>query len=157
MGLEIEKKFLVDKDLILKDTYQKCYRYSIISQGFLSTNKDKIVRIRTSDGKGYITIKGSGFLSHAEYEYQIPVSDASGLLGMCGQTIDKKRYRIPYGSHIWEVDFFLGENEGLVIAELELQEIDEEFEIPSWVTKDVTGDKRYYNNNLIQNPFKNWK
>lgn len=155
-GIRNRKKFLVDVEKLNPFLQRKSN--VVIQQGFLSTNKDKIVRIRTyNDLEGYITIKGSGFVSHKEFEYQIPISDAMQLLGMCGKYISKRRYQIYHENHMWEVDFFLGENEGLVLAEIELHTIDEEFEKPEWVLKEVTGDKRYYNNNLIENPFKNWK
>lgn len=158
MGQEIERKFLVDKEkfklfLIISDV-----EFVYIRQGFLSTDNNKIVRIRTYNEIGYITLKGEGLISRSEYEYEIPIKDAIEIIHtMCGSIILKKRYKIPFGNHTWEVDVFEDENYGLVVAEIELKSEDEPFEKPEWITNEVTGIVKYYNNNISQNPYKNWK
>ena len=146
---EIEKKFLVKGDFI-----NEAFRTVHIVQGYLSRNPERVVRIRIKDDKGYITIKGNNNESGAtrfEWEKEIPVEEARQLLKLCEPgIIDKTRHLIKNtdGKHIWEVDVFNGNNEGLVIAEIELDDENDAFDRPSWLGKEVTGDQRYYNSNL---------
>lgn len=146
---EIEKKFLVNGDFI-----NEAFRTVHIVQGYLSRNPERVVRIRIKDDKGYITIKGNNNESGAtrfEWEKEIPVEEARQLLKLCEPgIIDKTRHLIKNtdGKHIWEVDVFNGNNEGLVIAEIELNDENDVFDRPSWLGKEVTGDQRYYNSNL---------
>jgi adenylate cyclase len=154
MGIEIERKFLVNgeawKDLSTGTTYR---------QGYLSTEKERTVRVRTINDKGFLTIKGlTRGASRAEFEYDIPADDANQLLDeLCLKPlIEKKRYKIQHDGLIWEVDAFFGENDGLIVAEVELESEDQVFTKPEWVGAEVTGDPRYYNANLIANPYKNW-
>jgi CYTH domain-containing protein len=117
------------------------------------------VRVRTINNKGYLTIKGITVgASRLEFEYEIPAADADELLdSLCEKPlIDKNRYKVDYGTLTWEVDEFFGENEGLIVAELELQSEDQLFDRPEWVTEEVTADPRYYNANLIKNPYSRW-
>ena len=157
MGVETEKKFLVKEDLWhkLKKEEGTLYR-----QGYMLREADKTIRIRLIEGdKGYITIKGKakGF-SRPEYEYPIPGKDAEELLtNFCDAVVSKKRYKIKIDNHLWEVDKFLGDNEGLIVAELELKDETEQFNLPEWIDREITGNPRYYNSELSVNPFKNWK
>lgn len=154
--IEIERKFLVDGD----------FRSSSVDalhivQGYLSTSAGATVRVRTMDDKGWLTIKGrtsvSG-MSRFEWEKEIPLDEARQLLLLCGsKVIDKMRYVVPFEGHVFEVDEFFGENEGLLMAEVELASEDECFEKPAWLGAEVTGDVRYYNSCLLQNPYKDWK
>ena len=155
MGIEIERKFLVKNDV-----FKKLAEAEIYYQGFLSTNKERIVRVRISKGKAWLTIKGiSKGALRQEFEYEIPVNDAEFILNeICKKpAILKKRYRIPWGGFIWEVDEFLNENEGLVIAEIELETEDQVFDLPEWIGKEVTGNKKYYNAYLVNHPYSTWK
>lgn len=151
--IEIERKFLI------KGEFKKYATASFrISQGYLCTSDQCTARIRIKGSKGYITIKGksneSG-ISRYEWEKEIPVDEAAELLKLCKPVIiDKTRYEVPYGGHLFEVDEFYGENEGLVMAEIELSSEDEKFEKPDWLGKEVTGDHRYYNSYLSKNPYK---
>lgn len=155
MAQEIERKFLVDSSLI-NLTGVNSY---IIVQGYLSNDPKRTVRIRVSGLNGFITIKGetneSG-LSRFEWEKQIPLDEALELLQLCEKTVNKTRYIVPQGEHKIEVDVFMGDNDGLIIAEVELETEDDEFNKPIWLLEEVTGDKRYYNLNLALNPYKNW-
>ncbi|HPI38246.1 MAG TPA: CYTH domain-containing protein [Ignavibacteriaceae bacterium] len=154
MGKEIERKFLVKSEewkSLAKGTY---YR-----QGYLSTVKERVVRVRTIDDKGFLTIKGKvEGISRSEFEYEIPVDDANLMLdSLCEKPIiEKYRAKIEYKGAIWEVDEFHGENEGLVVAEVELKDENQVVEIPSWIGEEVSGDPRYFNSNLIKNPFTKW-
>jgi adenylate cyclase len=155
MPQEIERKYLVKGDF----RSQQGDNIRIV-QGFLSTDPRRTVRIRIQGGKGFLNIKGltseSG-LSRYEWEKEIPLDDAKELLRLCEPgIIEKTRYLIRYGSHIFEVDEFHGENEGLVVAEIELKTEDEEFEKPEWLGKEITGDLRYYNAMLSKHPFSEW-
>lgn len=157
MPIEIERKFLV-KELSFK---AEAYKKSYIKQGFLNSNKERTVRIRIKDDQGYLTIKGksneSG-TSRFEWEQEILLKDAERLLTLCEKgSIEKYRYFIKSKQHIFEVDEFLGENLGLLVAEIELNNENETFTKPSWLGFEVTGDKKYYNSNLSKNPFCNWK
>lgn len=155
MAQEIERKFLVNGDF-KKDAVKQ----TRITQGYLSSVPERTVRVRIKGDKGYITIKGIGNDSGAsrfEWEKEIPVADVENLLKICEPgIIDKTRYIIPAGERKFEVDEFYGENEGLVVAEIELGSEDEKFERPSWLGKEVTGDARYYNSMLMKNPYKKW-
>jgi len=154
MGQEIERKFLV-----LDSSYQSLASGTHYRQGYLNSQKERVVRVRTIDDKGFMTIKGiTKGATRLEYEYEIPVKDANELLdALCEQPIiDKVRYKIPMGEFVWEIDEFHGENEGLVVAEVELTSEDQEYPKPPWIGDEVTGDPRYYNSNLIENPFINW-
>jgi adenylate cyclase len=155
MPKEIERKFLVREN-----DYRSLGSAVHIAQGFLSTAKERVVRIRIMDDKAFITVKGiSTGATRAEFEYDIPLEDARFILDtLCEQpTIDKHRYSIPFRGYTWVVDEFHGENEGLVIAEIELPSEDTRFEMPEWIGEEVTHDPRYYNSNLVKNPFKSWK
>ena len=155
MGTEIERKFLLTGDAWKKLAKGKYYR-----QGYLNSQKERTVRVRTLDNRGFLTIKGiSVGVTRIEYEYEIPIEDADVLLDeLCEQPlIEKKRYKIAFFDFIWEVDEFFGENEGLVLAEIELENEDQQFEKPSWVGNEVSGDPRYFNSNLIKNPYTSWE
>jgi CYTH domain-containing protein len=154
--VEIERKFLVASNEYLK-SFTKQNR---IVQGYLSSDPKRTVRVRLKGENGYLTIKGesneSG-LSRFEWEREISYTDAENLLNLCEKgVIDKIRYEVIVGVHIYEVDVFAKENEGLVIAEIELKDENESFEKPLWLGEEVTGDIRYYNSHLSTNPFKNW-
>ena len=155
MGLEIERKYLVNRekwDSTEKGTGQ-FYR-----QGYLLTDPQKTIRVRLSDKDSYITIKGiSVGATRAEYEYPIPKEDAEELLdkfAVAGLT--KIRYKIAFKNKLWEVDEFLGDNTGLLVAEIELTSEDEYFELPEWVDREVTSEEKYYNSDLSVTPYKNW-
>lgn len=154
MGKEIERKFLVKSDEWKSLAKGKYYR-----QGYLSTVKERVVRVRTIDDKGYLTIKGvTTGISRSEFEYEIPADDANLMLdNLCEKPIiEKYRAKVPQGDLVWEIDEFHGENEGLVIAEIELQSEDQQFEKPSWIGEEVSGDPKYFNSNLIKNPYTKW-
>jgi adenylate cyclase len=155
MATEIERKFLVTEA-----RYRSFGPHMHIRQGFLSTDKERAVRVRIHGKKAFLTIKGiSKGISRAEYEYKIPMADAKYMLdNLCVQpTIEKYRYNVNIEGFTWEIDEFIGENEGLIIAEIELKSDDQEFPRPEWIGAEVTGDARYYNANLVKNPFKDWK
>lgn len=156
MAQEIERKFLVRGGF--KDKAVKSVR---IIQGYLSSLPERTVRIRVKGDKGYITIKGEGNgLSRFEWEKEIPLTEAEELLALAEPgVIDKTRYIIMNtdGQHIWEVDEFHGENEGLTMAEIELGSEEDVFDRPEWLGEEVTGDARYYNSMLKANPYKTWK
>lgn len=155
MGIEIERKFLVKSDAWR--SLAPAVRYA---QGYLCSDRDRTVRVRTIGDKGFLTIKGRGTgIAHPEYEYEIPYADARAMLNELAQKpiIDKTRTKIPFGGYVWEVDEFFGDNEGLVMAEIELPSEDAPFEKPDWIGEEVTGDARYYNSMLAKNPYKNWR
>lgn len=155
MAQEIERKFLVKGDF--KPFSHKQTR---ITQGYLSSVPERTVRVRTKGEKGFITIKGIGSQSGAsryEWEKEIPAEEVNELLKICEPgVIDKVRHLVTAGNHTFEVDEFFGENEGLVVAEVELSSEDETFDKPDWLAEEVTGDVRYYNSMLMKNPFKSW-
>ncbi|MBU8881513.1 CYTH domain-containing protein [Kaistella sp. DKR-2] len=155
MALEIERKFLVKEKL-----WQQSDKPSgeFFRQGYLLTDPVKTVRVRQTADKGFITIKGiSVGATRTEYEYEIPASDAEELLNeFSGSELSKTRYKIFFEGKLWEVDEFLGDNEGLIVAEIELESEDENFALPEWVDVEVTSEEKYYNSNLTLNPFKNW-
>lgn len=154
--IEIERKFLVTSFEFKNEAYAK----KSIIQGYLSSNPERMVRIRTNDKDGFITIKGKGNesgMSRFEWEKMISLEEATALLKLCEEgAIEKIRYEVKVGNHVYEVDEFFGENKGLVIAEIELESEDEVFEKPSWLGKEVTNDVKYYNAYLSNNPFTKW-
>lgn len=155
MAQEIERKFLVAGEF--KSLAKKATR---ITQGYLSSVPERTVRVRIKGEKGFITIKGIGSASGAsryEWEKEIPTAEVEELLKICEPgVIDKTRYLVEAGAHTYEVDEFYGDNEGLVVAEVELASEDENFVKPEWLGEEVTGDVRYYNSMLMKNPYKNW-
>lgn len=157
MAQEIEKKFLVKSD----DFKAEAFKATRITQGYLSSVPERTVRVRIKGDKGFITIKGIGNASGAsrfEWEKEIPVEDVRELLKLCEPgVIDKTRYLVKAGPYTWEVDEFYGDNEGLVVAEIELPQENATFDRPAWAGFEVTGDKRFYNSMLMKNPYKNWK
>ena len=156
-GFEIERKFLVKNGRYKEQAYAS----SRIRQGYICSSHGRTVRVRIRDARGYLTIKGpstNGGLSRYEFEKEITHDEAEHLMQLCEPgIIDKTRYLVKSGAHTFEVDEFYGENEGLVIAEVELRSEDEPYEKPDFIGKEVTGDKRYYNAHLRANPFSLWK
>ena len=154
--VEIERKFLVTSLAFIAESYAQ----HTIAQGYLNSNPERTVRIRIKGNKGYITIKGIGNVSGAsrlEWEKEIPLEEAKLLLPLCEKgVIEKTRYEVKSGNHIIEVDVFHGENEGLILAEIELKNENEVIEKPIWIGTEVTGDKRYYNSYLSLHPYKIW-
>lgn len=154
--IEIERKFLVTSPQFKNEAFQE----SRIVQGYLNSNPERTVRIRIKGNKAFITIKGIGNetgLTRLEWEKEISLTDAEKLLELCESgIIDKVRYDIKVGKHVFEVDVFSGENEGLIMAEIELESEEEAYEKPSWLGEEVTNDERYYNAYLTRNPFKKW-
>jgi len=157
MPIEIERKFLVNSTEFKKECFKKVY----IKQGFLSSDKHRVVRIRMMDQTGYITVKGKSFdngTSRFEWEKEISKIEAEKLLILCEPIpIEKIRYFVKSNSHIIEIDEFLGDNKGLYIAEIELKDKNEVFHTPKWIGKEVTGQKKYYNVKLGKKPFNKWK
>lgn len=154
MATEIERKFLV-----LNDSFKEGIVPVYIRQGFISTDKIRVVRVRIAGTRAFLTLKTAGpGITRYEYEYAIPVEDAQEILDrMCsGSVIEKYRYLVEHENHNWEVDVFMGENEGLVIAEIELQTAHEEFIKPIWLGNEVTHDERYYNAKLVEHPYADW-
>lgn len=158
MGIEIERKYLINKTSGKMPWENAPARSSILRQGYLHTSKNAVVRVRTADERGFLTIKGkTENACRKEFEYEIPLMDALEMLVLCqGTTLDKIRYRMDYMGFTWEIDVFSGANHGLVVAEIELETPDQAFPKPAWLGKDVTHDPRYYNSNLVLCPFCNW-
>jgi len=155
MGIEIERKFLVKNNQWRRLGGGKIYR-----QGYLSTDIERTVRIRTVGESGYLTIKGiTQKTRRKEFEYDIPFEEANWMLNdLCKRPlIEKTRYKISDKDLIWEVDEFWGENEGLIIAEVELRDVDQSISIPDWIGKEVTEDPAYYNANLVKHPYSQWE
>jgi adenylate cyclase len=156
MGVEIERKFLVHTALwqALEKPAGEFYR-----QGYLLTDPHKTIRVRQTETKGFLTIKGlSVGAARPEFEYEIPAAEAAELLNRFAVSeLSKRRYRIPFENKMWEVDEFLDTNAGLMVAEIELTSETEIFALPAWVDKEVTGDEKYYNSALAERPFKNWR
>ena len=152
MATEIERKFLV-KEGTWRNEMGTEYR-----QGYLNSAKERIVRVRTVKDKGYLTIKGITVgATRMEFEYEIPHKEAEVLLDICERPlIEKNRYVVQEGGFAWEIDEFLGENRGLIVAEVELESEDQTFPRPDWVGEEVTGDPRYFNSNLIKNSYTKW-
>lgn len=155
--IEIERKFLVISD----DYKDQIFSKTRIVQGFLNTHPERTVRVRIRGDLGFLTIKGKSNISGTsrfEWEKQIDLMEAETLLKLCEDgVIAKTRYQIPIGKHIYEVDEFHGENQGLLVAEIELNSEDEVFEKPDWLGAEVTGDIKYYNSQLSKIPYKNWE
>ena len=154
MALEIERKYLV-ADTAFLDGLTGVY----FKQGYISAGEGTTVRVRIEGERAVITLKGmSKGVTRSEYEYEIPFADAEGMLEeFClGPFIEKTRYTITWRGRAWEVDLFAGENKGLVVAEIELQSEEEVIEKPPWLGKEVSGDSRYYNGSLVNNPFGGW-
>ncbi len=154
MALEIERKFLIDLKKLghLKNGIT-------IKQGYISTTDKTVVRVRISGKKAYLTLKGENKgITRTEFEYEIPIKDGESIIAELCSTplIEKTRYLIPVSKHTWEVDIFHGDNDGLAVAEVELTNANEDIDLPEWVTTEVSGDKKYYNSNLLNYPFKAW-
>jgi adenylate cyclase len=154
LAVEIERKFL------LKNSgWRGLGTGTVYRQGFLSTIKERVVRVRIAGDKATLTIKGANKgISRQEFEYEIPMADAENLLSnLCEKPIiEKTRYVIKHEENTWEVDEFEGENKGLFVAEVELNSANQTFNKPDWIGEDVSDDNRYYNSNLIKNPYRNW-
>lgn len=154
--IEVERKFLVNSDAFKSEAYKK----TRITQGFLNTDKNRTVRVRVKGNLGFITVKGKSSengLSRFEWEKEIPIKEAESLLMLCEPTIiDKNRYEINVGQHVFEVDEFFGDNLGLIVAEVELKTEKEVFEKPEWLGEEVTGDIKYYNSLLSKHPYCTW-
>lgn len=154
MALEIERKFLVDRKLWTPERDGVAYR-----QGYLSSVEERVVRVRIAGDAAFLTIKGrSDNISRLEFEYPIPVEDAQTQLDLLCERplIEKTRYEEKVGGHIWTIDVFHGENDGLILAEIELSDEDETFDRPPWLGKEVSDDPRYFNVNLSKSPFGYW-
>ena len=153
MGTEIERKFLV------RGEAWRTGSGTPFRQGYLSTTKERTVRVRLEGARATLTIKGVTVgARRSEFEYEIPAEDAAALLALCEPPIiEKVRHRIPIGRHVFEVDEFQGDNAGLIVAEVELADEAEAFERPAWLGDEVTGDPRYYNANLVAHPYATWR
>ena len=154
MGVEIERKFL-----LAGDAWRGLGQTVLLRQGYLSSARERVVRVRIEGEQAMLTIKGANVgATRGEWEYPIPLADAVELLdGLCEQPlIEKVRHRIEHAGMVWEVDEFLGANAGLIVAEIELASEDQPFEKPEWIGVEVSGDARYYNANLIRHPFSQW-
>ncbi len=155
MPLEIERKFLV-----MDDSWKSASQEAIdLRQGYLNLEQRCSIRVRTDGRRGWLNIKGATVgAERPEYEYEIPLSDAEQLLRSfaVGPVIAKTRHLVPFAGHLWEVDVFHGENRGLVVAEIELDDPQQTFEKPPWLGQEVTDDVRYYNTALCRRPFQNW-
>lgn len=155
---EIERKFLILDD---QDFRKDSFRSTRIVQGYLNSVAERTVRVRIRGEQGFLTIKGkssSDGLTRFEWEKEIPVGEAEELLKICEPgIIEKIRHEVKLGDHIFEADEFLGENEGLLLAEVELTEANENFEKPEWLGEEVTGNKKYYNSYLSKFPYKEWQ
>ena len=154
MAKEIERKFLVAHQA----WRESVNTIHVFRQGYLSYDSERTVRVRATEVTGYLTIKGiTEGLTRDEFEYEIPLADALALLQLCERpAIEKKRYIVPNGAHVWEVDVFEGVNAGLVVAEIELGSEDEAFDKPNWLGNEVSGDRKYSNSALSLHPFKDW-
>lgn len=154
--IEIERKFLVISDSFKTESFKK----TRLVQGYLNSHKERAVRVRLKGDLGFLTVKGPSSkngLTRFEWEKEISVNEAKELLNLCESgIIDKIRYEVKLKNHIFEIDEFFGDNEGLVVAEVELKDENETFEKPTWLGKEVTGDSRYYNAQLSKQPFKTW-
>lgn len=156
MAQEIERKFLINGEF-----KSESYSSSRIIQGYICSIPGRTVRVRIRDEKGFLTIKGAtnkSGMSRYEWEKEIPLEEARELMQLCQEgVIDKIRYLVKSGKHIWEIDEFYGDNEGLLMAEIELEEENEPFDKPSFIGEEVTGDPRFYNSHLMKFPFKKWR
>ena len=155
MAKEVERKFLVKGD-----AWRSLAKGTTYRQGYLNSAKERTVRVRTTEDKAYLTIKGITVgATRAEYEYELPYDEGKAMLDSLAEKplIEKRRYKIPAGDLTWEIDEFLGDNTGLIVAEVELKSEDQAFTRPVWLGDEVTSDPRYYNANLIKNPFTCWR
>jgi adenylate cyclase len=149
--VEIERKFRV------RPGWQPTGSGTRLEQGYLCLEPARTVRVRRADGQAWLTIKGRSVgARRAEFEYPIPVADAEAMLALCAARIEKTRYRLPHGRHVFEVDVFAGRNAGLILAEVELGHEDERFERPDWLGTEVTADPRYFNSALATHPYSDW-
>lgn len=155
--IEIERKFLITSE----DFKKEAFLQNRIKQGYLSSVPERTVRIRTKGDRAFMTVKGisnNSGMSRFEWEKEISIDEATDLLQLCEKgVIDKTRFEVRIGKHIFEIDEFYGDNEGLIMAEIELNSENENFEKPNWLGEEVTNDKRYYNSYLSRNPYKTWK
>ena len=154
MGVEIERKFL-----LIGDAWRTLGAPVLLRQGYLSSDPERTVRVRTEGDTGTMTIKGRSVgATRGEWEYEIPLADANELLDrLCEKPlVEKYRRRIDFAGHLWEVDEFIGVNQGLVVAEIELASEDEAFDKPDWIGAEVTGERRYFNSSLIRQPYCSW-
>ncbi|MBW4459243.1 MAG: CYTH domain-containing protein [Nodosilinea sp. WJT8-NPBG4] len=154
MGQEIERKFLV-----VGDSWRQGAQGELMCQGYIPTQDARTVRVRQVGDRAYITLKGPAVgLVRPEFEYPIPVADAQIILATLCQPplIEKTRYRLPLGNVVWEIDEFLGENQGLIVAEVELTSADQVVDLPVWIGAEVSYDPRYQNSNLARHPFRSW-
>jgi adenylate cyclase len=157
MALEIERKFLLKSD----DWRGAVTQSTLFRQGYLTAGVDGLkasVRVRVEGERGVLNVKSVrlGIQRH-EYEYDIPLVEAQEMLDtLCGSIIEKTRYLVPFGAHVWEIDEFHGDNAGLIVAEIELAQVDEAFACPAWVGIEVTDDARYYNVALASKPYSTW-
>ncbi|WP_077155949.1 CYTH domain-containing protein [Bacteroides bouchesdurhonensis] len=155
MAQEIERKFLVSGEF-----KSQAFAQDRIIQGYICSTQGRTVRVRIRDNKGYLTIKGASNVSGTsryEWEQELPLAEAEELMKLCEPgVIDKTRYLVRCGKHVFEVDEFYGDNEGLIVAEVELASEDEAFEKPSFIAEEVTGDRRYYNSQLMKKPYRTW-
>lgn len=154
MPKEIERKFLIKND----DWKTKASIPKTIKQGYLNTQKERTVRVRIKGDQGFLTVKGKTVgMTRLEFEYPIPVAEAEELLQLCEKPlIEKERFVVSMGRLNWEIDIFAGDNQGLKLAEVELEDEKQDVEIPDWVGEEVTSDQRYYNSSLVKLPFKLW-
>ncbi|MEO1083008.1 MAG: CYTH domain-containing protein, partial [Acidobacteriota bacterium] len=157
MGIEIERKFLVSGD----GWRGQAHKSTRLRQGYLSTDSMRNVRVRIKGDRALLTVKGKmeadSFVKRLEFEYDIPMDDALELLKLClDSPIDKTRHEVHRGGHLWEVDEFYGQNEGLIVAEIELESVDTAFERPEWIGEEVSDDARYLNSNLVARPYSTW-
>lgn len=155
MGTEIERKFLVQGE-----GWRSLAQGVVYRQGYITASPDRTVRVRIAGDQGYLTLKGASHgISRSEYEYAIPLQDATEMLDQLCQRplIEKTRYRIPWGNLVWEVDEFAGENQGLIMAEVELTDPNQTVTFPDWIGAEVSADPRYFNANLAKHPFRSWE
>lgn len=155
MGQEIERKYLVKDDSFRQEAFMR----EKIKQGYLTTDPDKTVRVRTRNQQAFLTIKGkTNGITRAEFEYEIPYQDALEMMSaFCEAFVEKTRYYVKYDGFTWEVDEFYGDNKGLLLAEIELESVNATYDLPPWAGEEVSGNKDYYNARLLTNPYKNWK
>lgn len=154
MGLEIERKFLLKNE----DWRSEIQESTTIKQGYLNTHIERTVRVRVKGNKGFLTIKGkTENVSRKEFEYEIPVEEAIAMIALCEQpVIEKTRNIIKQNGFTWEIDEFDGENKGLIVAEVELENEGQIIQLPNWIDEEVSNDPKYYNSSLLARPFKNW-
>ncbi len=156
MAIEIEHKFLLANE----NWRSQIHKSIIIQQGYLTSAPTNSIRVRISDKNAWMNIKSATIGNQRlEFEYKIPLPDAEQIIAeLCqGPLITKTRHFVKHDGHVWEIDEFSGDNDGLIVAEIELSNLDEKFSIPDWIDKEVTGDLKYYNNNLVRHPYNTWK